>query len=229
MSCLHTERLDASDGKRPITTGVVISVLALLLVMASTAYAHRVVLFAWIEGDTVYTQSKFPGGAKVSEGAITVLDDAGRELLTGKTDRQGEFSFPLKTVPSVSAIKIVLNAGMGHQGSWELTREEVGRALGVDGGPSSDDKRPEDLTQPQPVRPEAAENRPVDNDLSLKSEAELRKIVEEAVDRKLSPVMEILISIREEMAIGLDDVVAGLGYILGLAGLLAWFYAGKKG
>jgi hypothetical protein len=63
---------------------------------------------------------------------------------------------------------------------------------------------------------------------AIANEADLRKIVEETIDRKLSPIMDMLVSIREEMAVGLDDVVAGLGYIFGLTGLLAWLKARGK-
>ena len=61
------------------------------------------------------------------------------------------------------------------------------------------------------------------------SEADVRKSVEETVDRKLSPVMDMLIDIRDEMAVGLDDVVAGIGYIFGLTGLMALIYSRRKG
>jgi hypothetical protein len=35
-----------------------------LLVLTTSAHAHRVSVFAWVEGDTVFVQSKFSGGRK---------------------------------------------------------------------------------------------------------------------------------------------------------------------
>lgn len=210
-------------------TALGLMVAALLSIMAAEALAHRVVLFAWIEGDTVFTQSKFPGGARVSEGGVSVLDETGREILSGKTDRQGEFSFPLTSLlQSPSALKIVLHAGMGHQASWELSREEVGQAMGVI--PEEPvDVSPPDEARPESIAPQAVEGSARQETPSIANEADIRKIVEEAIDRKLSPIMDMLVSIREEMTVGLDDVVAGLGYIFGLTGLLAWLKArGKK-
>ena len=63
--------------------------------------AHRVNLFAWVEGDTVYVESKFSGGKKVKAGKIIVSDPQGTELLKGTTNENGEFSFkvPKKTIP----------------------------------------------------------------------------------------------------------------------------------
>lgn len=203
--------------------------ILLSVISSTTAYAHRVVVFAWIEGGMVYTQSKFPGGARVSGGEITVLDESGQVLLNGKTDGQGEFSFPLPILKAPSELKIVLNAGMGHQGHWTLTRDEVGRAMGMER--QMDDSavaaRPDTVARSLPAStPETTA--PVNMPCRL-DEAELDRIVAAAVDRKLSPVMDMLISIREEAAIGLDDVIAGVGYIFGLTGLLAWFYSRKKG
>ena len=55
------------------------------------AHAHRVTIFAWVDGDTVHTQSKFGGGKKVNNGQINVYDPDGNLVLTGNTDENGEF------------------------------------------------------------------------------------------------------------------------------------------
>ena len=46
------------------------------------AFAHRVNVFAWVEGDIVYTKSKFGGGREVKGGKIVVMDSLGNELLS---------------------------------------------------------------------------------------------------------------------------------------------------
>lgn len=196
---------------------------------ATTVFAHRVVVFAWIEGNMVYTESKFPGGARVSNGKITVYDESGQILLAGNTDDQGKFSFPLPAFKTPSELKIVLNAGMGHQGYWILKKEEVGRALGVekDKGESAVAAQSDVADQPAASTKQLITVQGNNTPCRL-DEAELKRVVEAVVDRKLSPVMDMLISIREKQDIGLDDVVAGLGYIFGLTGLLAWFYSRKK-
>jgi hypothetical protein len=86
------------------------------------ADAHRVNLFAWVEGDTVYVESKFSGGKKVNAGRITVMDAEGVELLTGTTDAQGEFSFK---IPEKTDLKIVLSAGEGHRAEWTVSAAEM--------------------------------------------------------------------------------------------------------
>jgi nickel transport protein len=59
------------------------------------ALAHRVNVFAWVEGDTIYVECKFAGGKKVKSGKITVIDPQGVELLSGLTNDEGEFSFKI--------------------------------------------------------------------------------------------------------------------------------------
>ena len=84
--------------------------------------AHRVNLFAWVEGDTVYVESKFSGGKKVKAGKIIVTDPRGTELLSGTTSENGEFAFK---VPKKTELKIVLLAGTGHRAEWTIPAGEI--------------------------------------------------------------------------------------------------------
>ena len=93
-----------------------------ILLAAATGSAHRVNLFAWVEGDTVLVECKYPDGTKVHEGVIRVFDSAGKELLNGKTSTKGEFSFK---IPKQVDLKIVLEAGMGHRAEWPLSKQDL--------------------------------------------------------------------------------------------------------
>lgn len=86
------------------------------------AWAHKVMIFAWVEGDTVYTQSKFSGGKKAKNSTVVVYDKEGNQLLESKTDDLGEFSFK---VPKKTDLKIVLKASMGHMAEWKIPAEEI--------------------------------------------------------------------------------------------------------
>lgn len=105
-----------------IRTVVVCAVLVLVLLAGGDARAHRVNLFAWVEGDTVRVECKYPDGTKVRNGVIKVYDSSGKELLNGKTTDQGEFSFK---VPQRDDLKIVLEAGMGHRAEWPLSKQDL--------------------------------------------------------------------------------------------------------
>ena len=97
-------------------------VIGLLWIRIEPVEAHRVNLFAWVEGDTVYAESKFSGGRRVNAGKITVLDSQGTELLSGTTNEKGEFSFK---VPQKTELKIVLVAGTGHKAEWTISANEI--------------------------------------------------------------------------------------------------------
>ena len=98
-------------------------VLALFLVLgASPALAHKVNLFAYVEGDKVYTESYFADGQKVQGGEIEVVDASGTKLLSGKTDDKGGFAFPLTKKQTLT---ITINSGMGHKNSYVLNKEEM--------------------------------------------------------------------------------------------------------
>jgi nickel transport protein len=96
-----------------------------MLILGSTAstWAHKVYVFAWVEEGMVCTESSF-GDQPVHGGAIEVVDQDNQVVLRGKTDDQGKFDF---SVPSTvtSDLLIKLDATMGHQARWTLTRSEL--------------------------------------------------------------------------------------------------------
>jgi nickel transport protein len=181
--------------------------------MASTAAAHRVTVFAWVEGDMVHTQSKFAGGRKAQDAKIHVYDQQGNLLIQGRTDELGKFSF--KT-PQKTGLNIVLLAGEGHRAEWKIRAEEFGVATArtsaiVPQSPANRTAAPETAvghTSPQ----EAARIDP----------AVLRQIVEAAVDKKLQPVIRML---AESKTAGptFQDIIGGFGYIFGLVGIATYF------
>lgn len=184
---------------------LILTVSMAILLFSETAHAHKVNVFAWVEGGTVHTESKFSGGKKVKEGKIEVYNHLNQKVLEGTTDGQGYFAF---AVPKdAQTLKVVLTAGMGHSNDWQITAEELGY---------------ENIDQPaQSAKPTPA---PASNaQLQLDKNA-LEQIVERAVEKKLAPLKAQL----AEQAWGLRDVVAGIGYILGLMGLASYIHHRKN-
>ena len=93
-----------------------------LLGTANSVLAHKVNIFAYVEGDTVFTESYFPDGKPVEDGQIVVQDSRGTTLLEGKTDEKGLFSFPLE---KKQELLIIINATMGHKNSYLLKESEM--------------------------------------------------------------------------------------------------------
>ncbi len=176
------------------------------------SFAHRVTVFAWVDGDTVYTQSRFSGGKAVKNGDITVFDVQGRQLLTGKTDASGEFSFKL---PVRTGLRVVLNAGMGHGNEWTLSADDL--------GPPSDKEKEEN-----PPVSARAESPPAPAPAStLLTREDIQSIVDRSLDNKLKPMMKLIAGLRNDSP-SVTDILGGIGYIIGLVGLAAYIRNRKR-
>ncbi len=92
------------------------------LLFSGTAIAHKVNLFAYVEGGKVYTESYFPDGSPVENGKVLVYDSQNNLLLEGLTDKEGFFNFD---IPKLDDLTIVIEATMGHKNSFKLKKSEV--------------------------------------------------------------------------------------------------------
>jgi nickel transport protein len=185
------------------------------------AFAHKVSIFAWVEGDMVHTQSHFFGGKKIKNASIDISDTSGKRLIQGKTDHNGEFSFK---APQKTAMKIVVSAGMGHQATWYLKASDFedseNNMLPTEPASLSAAKR-----SPAPV-PLAESSSPLTRHPGLTPD-EIREIVEKTLDKKLSPVLKMLSELRNREP-SLRDILGGIGYIIGLVGLVAYMGSRRK-
>ncbi len=199
--------------------------IVLLFIAAAPALAHRATVFAWVEGDTVHTESKFSGGKYAKNAPIEVFDDQGLKLLEGRTNQKGEFSF---TPPRQCALKIVLNAGMGHKGSWTISADEFG-AVDADVHESPEIKESTDIVDEKKMERESFETDSGVSDPSSLKAAELERIIERALDKKLQPVVaKINKSMEPDSRPSISDILGGIGYIFGLAGVGAYVNYRKK-
>ncbi len=198
------------------------SLLFLILGMFTTpAAAHRLLVFAYIAGDTIHTESKFVPDNPVRQGQVQVSDHkTGRVLITGKTDDQGKFSFkiPPEAAEQKMDLKIVVAAGQGHQGEWLL------KAAGYLPGLKTATAATPASSSPSasPPLPLAPETKPGAMDAKL-----LEKIVNQALERQLAPINQKLAELAVRRT-SLTDVLGGLGYILGFFGLWAYFQSKRK-
>lgn len=86
--------------------------LLLLGIAPAFAFAHRVDVFPYWDGDKVRVEAFFPDGSPVKGGKVRVFDSEGKFLAEGLTDQKGSWAF----VPqSNGPFKVVLEASMGHR------------------------------------------------------------------------------------------------------------------
>lgn len=199
--------------------------LFLLVVMTGNAFAHKVTVFAWVEGDMVYTESKFSGGRKAKNAPIEVYDGKGNKILEGVTNEEGKFSFK---APHKTEMKIVLVAGMGHKGEWTIPIEEFG--VEAEEGAAPSDSNEAAVTEPVAAKEIDSRSEQQIASSTCPDSKEIQQAMEKALDKKLKPVINKLNqSLDPDKGPSLSDILGGIGYIFGLVGIAAYFnYRNKK-
>jgi len=172
----------------------------------TSAFAHKVNIFAYVEGDTVYTESYFPDGRKVEGGVVEVYDSQGNKLLEGKTNEEGQFNFK---PPKKDDLKIVLIASMGHKNSYALSKDELPEI-----------KLEQRLQEPKPKEFEVEEISQVNLD-------QIKRIIDSSLDKKLKPIMRELAK-TQQRKVSFREAIGGIGYILGIMGIIAYFLGKNK-
>ncbi|OQY02262.1 MAG: hypothetical protein B6I26_01565 [Desulfobacteraceae bacterium 4572_130] len=95
-----------------------------LFLYVPLGFAHKVIIFAWVENGFVHTESSFGGNKKVHFGEIKVFDINNNLIKQGSTDENGKFSFRILNNIN-SDIIIELNAGPGHKATWKISKQEL--------------------------------------------------------------------------------------------------------
>lgn len=185
--------------------------LLMTVIMVKPAFAHKVFVYAWVEGDRVYTESYFSAGNKVKNGLVQVFDSKGKKLLEGHTNEKGEFSF---RPPVKDDLRIVLIATMGHRGEFLLKADE----LGIESSAKD--------TVPKKETKEATKE--TSTDTAEADVKQIKKIFEEVLDTRLQPIAHAIAKLREEKGPGITEIVGGIGYIFGLMGILLFALDRRK-
>ncbi len=189
-----------------------------LLLVSSTVFAHKVSVYAYAEDGKVFAEGYFSDGTRTRNSLIEVFDaKTGKKLLEGKTDNDGKFSFK---IPAATSLKLVLHASMGHRNDYTLDEEEVKEAMGRQGsGVRSQESGVKDRmteSKPQSTAPLTA--------ASGVSSPEIEAIVSKTMDRKLQPVIRMLVKLQENSEKpGITEILGGIGYIIGLMGIVMYF------
>ncbi len=196
--------------------------LAILLVLAAggQAMAHKVNVYAWPENGQIHVEARFSGGKPALDTPLEVYSHPGGELLlTGRTDQGGEFDFSLPDQvrgPGDVGLKVVLLASMGHRDEWVVTPEDLAPLVSGPAGEVS--ARPQlPAGTPSAGNYAASSEEAPSPDLPRTDDSELQRTVEQALDKKLAPIIRYIEEDRDRVS--LREVLGGLGYIVGLAGI----------
>jgi nickel transport protein len=192
--------------------------LLILILLPISAEAHKIRVFAYAEGDTIKGETSFNGGKPAKNIEILVTNSTSEEtILTTRTNDQGEFTFTLSEAvkKAQNDILIIANAGEGHRNTWLLQA--------ADYLPDVVTKTP--MQQPQEKVQKT--NKQPGNVTTGIDEKSLKKIVDQSVAEQLGPIKRMLIE-NNEKKVSLQDIIGGIGYIIGLAGLAAIMKSQKE-
>jgi nickel transport protein len=205
---------------KPYMVTAALLLLCMAFAATKSVLAHRVTVFAWVEGDTVYVESTFARGKKVKAGEVIVKDMQNNELLRGITNDQGAFSFK---VPQRTDLRIVLVAGEGHQAEWTIPATEIEELPSKKARATDVQKSGQAQEQSPPQASLDAMGAP-DNVIMVE---DLEAIIETVLDRKLKPITRMLADLQQKGPT-LRDILGGIGYILGLVGIAAYVQNRKR-
>lgn len=122
-----------------------VMVLVFIFVSALLVQAHKVVLFAWVEGEMIQTQSQFGSKKKAVNCTVTLSDEMGKVLQTGTTDENGICSF--KVPENIhSSLTVHLDAGHGHAADWQIPEDELKQTM-VEGTDTKEEQMKNQLEQ----------------------------------------------------------------------------------
>ena len=189
---------------------ILIFIFLIIIMMDVSVFAHKVNIFTYVEGDKVYTESYFNDGKKCVDSKIEVFDNQGNILLEGLTDEEGMFSFEIPSEDVIDGdLKVVLTASMGHRAEYIIRADEL-----RDVAELIEEKLEEPVTV---LSPEVSS-------FDLK---EIQSLIEDALDKKLEPIMREIKKSQEDR-ISTTEIIGGVGYIIGIFGIIAYFLSRKR-
>jgi nickel transport protein len=171
--------------------------------------AHKLNVFAFVEGKELSGQAYARGGETIRGAAVNVFAPDGEKLAETKTDDEGNFRIPVKYRCDH---RVVVDAGGGHTAEYTVPASELPGDL-----PARD--RSAVLaaagTPPPPTTVVPAPSPGVPHAVHGDIEADV-----ESLTHQVAELRKDLDAFQQRLRF--QDVLGGVGYILGLAGL--WYY-----
>lgn len=181
-----------------------------LLLFSYPLHAHSLRVFVYAAGDWLHGSTYFTGGVAASGAKIRILDSSDLQLAELIPDEQGEFKFQ---VLSRDDYRVVADTGDGHRAEWQVAASELGAEL-----PYAESM----------ISSVTEKNAIISSTFSVSGSTEtalpdpaLAALVEQSVARQIGPLRKALQAHNDEVR--LADILGGIGFIFGLAGVLLWW------
>jgi nickel transport protein len=191
-----------------------------VLLAADPALAHKLNLFAAADGRRIQGEVYFSGGAKAAGVPVLVQNAAGEVLAELRSGADGRFSYE---VEAPVGHRIVAETPDGHRAQWHIDAAELAGAFAAavegDADTASASVQAADPAGSSPGPSPTEKSTTIGSEHAL--DPAMAAAIERAVARQVRPLREDALAARE--AVQFRDVLGGIGYILGLAGLGLWW------
>jgi len=187
------------------------------LTVSAIAEAHKVNMFAYVDGDRVFIEGYFSDGNKARNSEVAVYNQAGDKVLTGVTGEDGTYSFK---IPAKGALRVTLNAGMGHKTEYTVSADELAGETEFDTSGAGDTGSADSQPFPKSAGVSAAPTKGPEP-----SEDNLDLMVRRAVGDAIKPLMRSVSALEARR--GFSDIVGGIGFIVGILGTVFYLKARK--
>jgi nickel transport protein len=185
--------------------------LAMLILVAGNipALAHKMKVFASATGPAISGYVYFNADSRAIDTKVTVVGSDGSPVFEGLTDDHGQFSF--QATRRMDHI-ISADGNDGHMATFMVTAAELPDSLPA---AASGNATPAPGPLPSQAQAEGA----------VTASDDLRVFIDQSIARQIRPLREQIDAYQEK--IWWHDVIGGIGYIVGLAGL-AFGWANRK-
>ena len=191
-----------------ICRGLAGMALAAGLVAVPPALAHKIDVFAYPEGGQLKGEAAYDDGSPAQGAAIRVIDARDKVVAQTKTGAEGGFTTALPRVAPPWRVEI--DDGAGHHAVYRVSQADLGPSQ----APAPAQAPASIPSAGLPAPPEAGAQAP-----PVISQAQLIQ----ALRAELAPLKLQMARLANRDRVSLRDVIGGLGWIAGLAGLALWW------
>jgi len=189
--------------------------LLCVFIAPAPALAHHLSVFAYVSEGDIVVKAAFGHNRPAVGGEVTVTNSTGKLLFQGKTDSRGMLRFPRPQLMPGETVKITVSGGPGHQGSWTMTPADLGNGAAAAESPANTESA---IISASPSSPPS---------LSKEEQKYLSRLVSEAVAREIEP-LKAMMARQMESGPSLQNIIGGIGWLVGLGGLAAAWASRKK-
>ena len=185
---------------------LLIFIFSFLFLLTAQSFAHKISAFVDVEDGNVSLVSYFSDGTPAKNAKVTVYDSKGNVVLTGRTNKEGEFDFKIKRSGKYRAVVL---AELGHRAVVDFTV----------GAPATSESKTTGNTETKAITQSCAKS------TAPPSVEEFRKVLRE----ELRPIHRELLKVEEaQSSISYKDVIGGIGWILGIFGAFMFGYCYRR-